>query len=58
VLVAAGGPEAFAGAVAGLLADEPKRRAFVVAARDRVEREFSLDAMVRNTCAVYTGGGT
>jgi glycosyltransferase involved in cell wall biosynthesis len=58
VLVASGGPEAFAGAVAGLLADEPKRRAFVVAARDRVEREFSLDAMVRNTCAVYTGGGT
>lgn len=57
-LIGAGSPEAFAAAISALLADEARRAAVVAAARERVEREFSLEAMVRATCAVYSGGGT
>ena len=38
-------PAAFARAVAGLLASEPRRREMGAAARARVEREYSFDAL-------------
>jgi glycosyltransferase involved in cell wall biosynthesis len=48
-------PDAIATAVSALLADEDGRRTMVRAARARVEREFSVEAMTRRTCAVYAG---
>jgi glycosyltransferase involved in cell wall biosynthesis len=54
-LVGPGRPDAIATAVSALLGDEDGRRSMVRAARARVEREFSVEAMTRRTCAVYTG---
>jgi glycosyltransferase involved in cell wall biosynthesis len=55
MLLAPGQPEAVATAVSALLADDERRRTMVRAARARVEREFSIEAMVRGTCALYAG---
>jgi glycosyltransferase involved in cell wall biosynthesis len=55
VLVAPGRPDAIVTAVSALLRDEGERRTMVRAARARVEREFSVEAMTRRTCAVYAG---
>lgn len=54
-LVAPARPEAIATAVSALLGDDERRGAVVRAARARVEREFSVEAMTRRTCAVYAG---
>jgi glycosyltransferase involved in cell wall biosynthesis len=54
-LVAPEQPAEIAAAVAALLGDEDRREAVVRAARTRVEREFSVEAMTRRTCAVYVG---
>ncbi|HWP66354.1 MAG TPA: glycosyltransferase [Candidatus Limnocylindria bacterium] len=54
VLVEPGRPETIAEAVSALLADEGRRTAMARAARRRIEEQFSIDAMVRNTCALYT----
>jgi glycosyltransferase involved in cell wall biosynthesis len=53
VVVAPERPEALAEAAAHWLADEGARRRVAEAARARVEREFSVAAMVRGTCALY-----
>ena len=52
-LVAPGDAAAVACAVEELLGSEPRRRAFVEAARARVLAEFSREAMVRRTCDLY-----
>jgi glycosyltransferase involved in cell wall biosynthesis len=56
LLVSPGDVEGIAAAAARLLADEPRRVALVEAARRRVETAFSVDAMVRRTCALYDPG--
>jgi len=52
-LVPVGDHEKMAGALAGLLADPARRRAWGDAARRRVEAEFSLDRMVKAYEAIY-----
>jgi len=52
-LVPVGDPEAMGGALASLLADPARRRAWGQAARRRVEAEFSLDRMVNAYEAIY-----
>jgi len=52
-LVPVGGHEAMGEALASLLADPARRRAWGEAARARVEEEFSLGRMVREYEAVY-----
>lgn len=52
-LVPVGAPERLAEALAGLLAEPGRRRAWGEAARRRVEAEFSLDRMVRAYEAIY-----
>jgi rhamnosyl/mannosyltransferase len=47
-------PPALAAAIRDLLADPVRRQRMGVAARARVEAEFSLPAMVRQVEAVYT----
>jgi glycosyltransferase involved in cell wall biosynthesis len=56
VLVGPGQVEAIASAVSSLLDDERAREAMARAARARVEREFSVEAMVRRTCGAYRRG--
>jgi glycosyltransferase involved in cell wall biosynthesis len=56
VLVEAGRADALAGAASRLLANEEERGALARAARARVESAFSVDAMVRGTCAAYADG--
>jgi glycosyltransferase involved in cell wall biosynthesis len=51
--VSPGDVEGIAAAAARLLADEPRRAALAEAARRRVEADFSVEAMVRRTCALY-----
>lgn len=53
-LVPVGDPEAMGQALAGLLADPARRRAWGQAARRRVESQFSLDRMVKAYEQVYT----
>jgi len=48
-----GREEALAAAVADLLIDPVEARRFGAAGRARIERDFSVDAMVRATAAVY-----
>jgi glycosyltransferase involved in cell wall biosynthesis len=57
ILVSPGRPDAIADAVGSLLGSEERRAAMVRAARVRVERDFSVDAMVRATCALYAEQG-
>jgi glycosyltransferase involved in cell wall biosynthesis len=57
VLVAPGRVDDVAAAVGALLEDEGARQAVASAARTRVEAEFSVEAMVRRTCAAYGGDG-
>jgi len=52
-LVPVGDPERLGDALADLLADPPRRRAWGQAARARVEAEFSLDRMVRQYEGIY-----
>jgi glycosyltransferase involved in cell wall biosynthesis len=52
-LVPVGDPEPMGDALAALLADPARRRAWGEAARRRVESEFSLDRMVRAYEAIY-----
>lgn len=53
LLVAPGDGAALAGAILDLLGDEQRREAMGRAGRLRVEREFSCDAMVERTRALY-----
>ena len=53
VLVAAGHVEALAGALQALAASPARCSAMGAKARDRVEREFSLDRMIREYSSVY-----
>jgi glycosyltransferase involved in cell wall biosynthesis len=55
LLVPPGDPVALARAIADLLADEPRRRAMAIAARERWRRHFTLDRLLRETDAVYRG---
>ena len=52
-LVPVGDPEKMGEALASLLADPARRRAWGDAARRRVEQEFSLDRMVNAYEAIY-----
>jgi glycosyltransferase involved in cell wall biosynthesis len=54
LLVEPGRPQAIADAVAALLGSPERRAAMAAEARRRVERDFSIEAMVRATCALYT----
>jgi glycosyltransferase involved in cell wall biosynthesis len=53
VLVPPGNPEAVADALLGVLADPERAARQAVAARRRIEREFTLAAMVEKTSRVY-----
>jgi glycosyltransferase involved in cell wall biosynthesis len=53
ILVAARAPGELADAIEGLCRDEARRRAFGQAGRERVLREFSIDAMVSGYSALY-----
>ncbi|WP_290653786.1 TIGR03088 family PEP-CTERM/XrtA system glycosyltransferase, partial [Aquisalimonas sp.] len=53
LLVPAGDPPVMAKAIAGLIRDSQRMRAFGKRARERVLREFSLDAMVGRYATVY-----
>ena len=53
VLVPPHDEEALANAIAGLLADPERRRALGAAARERVQREFSLEQMQAAHVALY-----
>ena len=57
ILIEPGQPDALAVAVSSLLDDDERRRTMARAARARVEREFSVEAMVRGTCALYAAEG-
>jgi glycosyltransferase involved in cell wall biosynthesis len=53
MLVPAGDPEALAASVAVYLHDPALARRHGRTARERAEREYSLDAMVKRYIAVY-----
>ena len=53
LLVPPGAPEAFAAAILRVLGDAALARRLALAARRRVETEFTLDAMVRRTESAY-----
>jgi rhamnosyl/mannosyltransferase len=53
LLVAPGDPEALAGALSRLLDDEALRARLGCAARRRVERKFTVEAMIERTLDVY-----
>ena len=55
-VVPVGRPDAVADALLAVLADPERARATARAARARVEREFTIDAMVRRTTAIYDAG--
>ena len=53
VLVPPGDPEALAGAVAGLLADEPRRERLGASARRLAQERYSWDDVARRLEAIY-----
>ena len=53
LLVPPGEPEPLARAIVELLKDGPRRRAMGIAGRARVEKHFSIDAMVRSYESLY-----
>jgi glycosyltransferase involved in cell wall biosynthesis len=55
LLVPPGDPGALADAVAGLLADEPRRQRFGVASRRLARERYSWDDIARRLSAIYEG---
>jgi glycosyltransferase involved in cell wall biosynthesis len=55
LVVPPGEPGALADAVAGLLADEPRRQRFGVAARRLAQELYSWDDIARRLSAIYEG---
>jgi glycosyltransferase involved in cell wall biosynthesis len=53
IMVPPGDPEAFGAALAGLLADRDRTRAFGQAGSERVRAEFSLDTMTGRYAEIY-----
>jgi glycosyltransferase involved in cell wall biosynthesis len=54
-LLPPGDPDAVAGAVMNVLGSPQAAARLAAAARARIEAEFTVEAMVRKTTAVYTG---
>jgi glycosyltransferase involved in cell wall biosynthesis len=55
LLVPPGDPGALADAVAGLLADEPRRQRFGAASRRLAQERYSWDDIARRLAAIYEG---
>jgi glycosyltransferase involved in cell wall biosynthesis len=55
LVVPPGDPDALADAVAGLLADEPRRQRFGVASRRLAQKRYSWDDIARRLSAIYEG---
>jgi phosphatidylinositol alpha-mannosyltransferase len=55
LVVPPGDPGALADAVAGLLADEPRRQRFGVASRRLAQERYSWDDIARRLSAIYEG---
>ena len=55
LVVPPGEPGALADAVAGLLADEPRRQRFGVASRRLAQERYSWDDIARRLSAIYEG---